>query len=38
VVNIMRRRRYVLKVDVTPEHLRIAGELFLRLAKQETMK
>lgn len=36
VVRIMRRRRYVLKVDVTPMELKKAGEMFLRLAKQET--
>lgn len=36
VVQIMRRRRYVLKVDVTPMELKKAGEMFLRLAKQET--
>jgi hypothetical protein len=36
VVGVMRRRRYVLKVDVTPMELKKAGEMFIQLAKQET--
>jgi hypothetical protein len=36
IVRVMRRRRYVLKVDVTPMELKKAGEMFLRLARQET--